>query len=558
MSLFWIILGGGTFFLAGYFSYGRFIAKQFDLRKDRKTPACEVNDGIDFVPTRKAFLLGQHFSAIAAAGPIVGPILASLWFGWFPVLLWIVVGAVFFGAVHDFSSLVGSVRHRATSIVEMVKDYLGPKGHLFFLIFVWFSLIYVITAFADLTSSSFVEPELGGGVATSSILYLLIGVTMGIVLYRFKMPLGIATATFLPLVVLGIWIGPKIPTVIPPLFNLTPQQIWNFLLLAYCFVASVIPVWLLLQPRGYLGGFFLYATLALGVIGLFLGGEKVQYPAFIGFTSAQGFPLFPLLFVTVACGACSGFHGIVSSGTTSKQIAKETDCRMVGYGGMLLEGLVALVSLSTVMILAKGDPLVNASPDRIYAEGLSRFVQEFGIPRHFARSFILLAFTTFIYDTLDVATRLARYIFQELTGWKGNWGRMLATLVSLAIPLFCVSLKMTDARGNLIPAWKIFWTIFGTSNQLLAALTLMTLTVWLSRLKKPWWVSAVPMIFVMTMTLWSLVLMMRPAFAKLFSANPALDMIGVVALLLFILAALLVGEAMKAFRMAPHVVERRF
>lgn len=548
MNLYWVALGGIGVFWAAYGTYGRFLARRFDLNAKRSTPASEINDGVDFVPAKKGFLLGQHFSAIAAAGPIVGPILGGLWFGWLPVLLWIVGGAIFFGAVHDFSSLVGSVRHRAHSVVEIVKEYLGPKGHLFFLIFVWLSLIYVIIAFTDLTSSSFVDPELGGGVAASSTLYLLIGLVMGLALYRFKMPLGLATLIFIPLVVLTIWFGRSIPLRIPAMSFAGPQQIWNVILLAYCFIASVIPVWLLLQPRGYLGGFFLYGTLVLGVVGLFLGGEKIQYPAFIGFVSAKGVPLFPILFVTVACGACSGFHGIVSSGTTSKQIARETDCRLVGYGGMLLEGLVALIALSTVMVLAPGDPLTAASPDRVYAEGLSRFVQHFGIPRDFARSFVLLAFTTFIYDTLDVATRLARYIFQELTNWRGAGGRIGATVVSLAIPLFCVSLKMTDAQGNWIPAWKVFWTLFGTSNQLLAALTLMTLSVWLARSHKSWWVSAVPMFFMMVMTLWSLLLMVKPAFLKLISGVPVWDPIAGVALLLFVLALLLIGEAVRVSR----------
>jgi len=548
MNLSWIALAVVAIFLAAYFSYGKFLARRFDLRDDRPTPASEINDGVDFVPAEKGFLLGQHFSAIAAAGPIVGPILAALWFGWLPVLLWIVVGAIFFGAVHDFSSLAGSVRNRAQSIVEMVKNIIGRKGYFLFLIFVWLSLIYVITAFTDLTSSSFVEPELGGAVAASSFLYLLIGVAMGISLYFFKLPLKIATSIFLPLVIVAIWFGRSIPLVIPATSHLSSQQIWNFILLAYCFIASVIPVWLLLQPRGYLGGFFLYGTLAAGIIGLFLGGEKISYPAFIGFTSASGVPLFPLLFVTVACGACSGFHGIVSSGTTSKQIAKEGDCHLVGYGGMLLEGLVALTALSTVMILAKGDVLTGASPDRIYAAGLSRFVHHFGIPQGFARSFALLAFTTFIYDTLDVATRLARYIFQELVGWKGVGGRVAGTFLSLAIPLVCVSLKMTDAQGHLIPAWKVFWTIFGTSNQLLAALTLMTLSIWLMRSGKPWWVSAVPSAFLMIITVWSLFLIIKPSLLKLLSGTPVLDPIGIVALLLFVLAALLVFEALRSLK----------
>ena len=218
---------------------------------------------------------------------------------------------------------------------------------------------------------------------------------------------------------------------------------------------------------------------------------------------------------------------------------------MVGYGGMLLEGLVALIALSTVMILAKGDPLTHASPDRVYAEGLSRFVQHFGIPRNFARSFALLAFTTFIYDTLDVATRLARYILQELTGWKNFGGRITATFLSLLIPFVCVNFKTVDAQGNLVSAWRIFWTIFGTSNQLLAALTLMTISIWLMNLKRSWWISGLPMLFMMVMTLWSLCLMIKPAFGKLFSQTPVFDPIGLVALLLFALSVLLILEAAK-------------
>ena len=338
MNLIWIAGVGGLLFLSAYFSYGKLLSRKFDLDDSRPTPACEINDGIDYVPAEKQFLLGQHFSAIAAAGPIVGPILAAVWFGWLPVLLWIVGGAIFFGAVHDFSSLAGSVKHRAASIVELVKQHMGRKGHVLFMLFVWLSLIYVITAFTDLTSGSFVDPQSGGAVAASSFLYLLIGVAMGLCLYYLKLPLGLATWIFLPLVLAAIWFGQYIPLTVPPIGFLNSQQVWNVILLAYCFVASIIPVWILLQPRGYLGGYFLYGTLAAGVIGLFLGGEKIAYPAFIGFSSAKGVPLFPILFVTVACGTCSGFHGIVSSGTTSKQIAKESDCRMVGYGGMLLEG----------------------------------------------------------------------------------------------------------------------------------------------------------------------------------------------------------------------------
>lgn len=537
MPLYVLALVLGIVFVAAYLLYGRFLGRQvMELDNTVKTPACEINDGEDFVPAEKTFLLGQHFSAISAAGPIVGPILGAMWFGWLPVLLWIVFGCIFFGAVHDFSSLIGSVRHGAVSVVDMVRKYLGRRGYLFFLGFVWLSLMYVITAFTDLTSGSFVDPQIGGACATSSVLYLFIGMAMGVCIYKFKWPLGVITPIFLAMVIAVIWFGQYIPLNMPSIGGLPPQKVWNIVLLIYCFVASVIPVWILLQPRGYLGGMFLYGTLAAGIIGLFLGGETVQYPAWLGFYNAKGMPLFPVLFVTVACGACSGFHGIVCSGTTSKQISKEGDCRLVGYGGMLLEGIVALIALATIMILSKNDPLVSTSPDRIYAEGLSRFVSRFGVSQGFAKSFALLAFTTFIYDTLDVATRLARYILQELLGWKGNKGRLTATLLSLGIPLFCVSLQMKDAAGKIIPAWKIFWTVFGTSNQLLAALTLMILSIWMYKNKKPWLICGIPMVFLLVSTLCSLAMMMKP------------DMIGAIAAVLSILALLLLFEAFKAVR----------
>src|SRR3990167_7205871 len=366
MSLFSVAVLACGLFLLGYLVYGRVLTAWFDLRSDRQTPACAINDGVDYVPAKAPLLLGQHFSAIAAAGPIVGPILGALWFGWLPALLWIVFGAIFFGAVHDFSSLVSSVRHKARSIVELVHEHLGPRAHLLFMGFVWLSLIYVITAFTDLTSSSFVEPTYGGAVAASSLLYLVVAAAMGICLYKLRLPLGLATAIFLPVVGLVIWFGQSIPLTIPDSLGVRPQLIWNGSILGYCFLASVAPLWILLQPRGYLGGFFLYVTLAAGVFGLLLGGDRIQYPAFLGWTSQKGFPLFPILFVTVACGACSGFHGIVSSGTTSKQIEKEPDCRVVGYGGMLLEGLGAGVALAAGMLAIPGSAGGSPPPDRIY------------------------------------------------------------------------------------------------------------------------------------------------------------------------------------------------
>jgi carbon starvation protein len=328
---------------------------------------------------------------------------------------------------------------------------------------------------------------------------------------------------------------------LPSLFGLRPQILWNFILLAYCYFASVAPMWSLLQPRGYLGGFFLYIVLAAGLIGIFFGGEPVRYPAFLGWTAAQGMPLFPMLFVTVACGACSGFHGLVSSGTTSKQVAQETDTKLIGYGGMLLEGMVAVSALATVMILAPTDSLVHSQPDRIFAAGVSHFVQILGVPVQAAMSFTLLAFATFIYDTLDVTTRLCRYIVQELFGWGETRGKHIATLLSLILPAIFVSITVHDAAGNIVPVWRIFWTIFGASNQLLAGLTLLGMTLWMRRSGRPTWITGVPMLFMLGMTLWSLLWVIKQRML----AGSATDPIGWVAGLLVVLAGLVISQVFK-------------
>ncbi len=534
-------------FTAGYRFYSRLLAKKLNLDNTRSTPACSMSDGVDFVPAKAPFLLGQHFSAIAAAGPIVGPILAGLAYGWLPTLLWIVFGAIFIGAVHDFSALIGSVRHRAGSIAQIVEAHLGRPAYILFLLFIFFSLVYVITAFADLTAHSFAEENFGGGVAMSSSLYLILAVAMGAAIRLFHLPLRWATAIFLPLLLGVIWVGPLVPLVLPGVESLSSVVLWDGIILGYCFVASILPVWLLLQPRGYLGGIFLYVALLAGLVGLTLGGVTIQYPAFVGSRSASGFPLFPMLFVTVACGACSGFHGLVSSGTTSKQVSREGDCRLIGYGGMLLEGLVAFIALATVMMLSPAGEAAQIPPDRIYAQGLATFVQQFGIPYRFAMAFVLLAFATFIFDTLDVATRLGRYILQELTGWKGMSGRAIATLLTLLLPAWFLTVKVTDPLGKVIPAWRLFWTVFGTSNQLLAGLTLLGLTLWLKKSGKPWAFAAIPCAFMMVVTLWALMILLKAWLMKA-RRGLFLDPVGVASLLLMALAAALLLEGAKALR----------
>lgn len=510
-----VVLASMVFFAVAYRVYGRFLSHSVGIDDTQTTPAVEINDGVDFVPAKSSLLIGQHFSAIAAAGPIVGPILAGLWFGWLPALLWVVVGAVFVGGVHDFASLIASVRHGSTSIGELLKQYLSPTAHVLFLGFVWLTLVYVIIAFTDITAQTFrvvAQGEaFGPGVAVSSVLYLVLGVLMGVLLYRFKLNLTIATAIFLPLLVLIVWSGGYLPPSVVTFMSSISSAQWNVVLLAYCFVASLLPMWLLLQPRGYLGGWFLYLTIATGLIGALFGGFSIQYPAINmeGLRSLEtGRMMFPVLFITIACGACSGFHAIVSSGTTSKQLRRESDARVVGYGAMLLEGLVAVLALATVMMLPKGDAMLKGDPNLIYANGLARYLGLVGVDFSVALAFALLAFSTFVYDTLDVCTRLARYILQELLGWKSRTGAYAATFVTLLVPF--LFLMATGEKGYLVA-----WPIFGTSNQLLASLSLLALSVWLYKTGKPYLYAVIPMLFMLVMTLWSLVQLFTPFLAGL-------------------------------------------
>jgi carbon starvation protein len=263
-----------------------------------------------------------------------------------------------------------------------------------------------------------------------------------------------------------------------------------------------------------------------------------------------------MLFVTVACGACSGFHGLVSSGTTSKQIAKESDCRPIGYGGMLLEGVVALIALATVMMLSPGDPSTKLSPDRIYAQGLATFVQQFGISYTFAMAFVLLAFATFIFDTLDVATRLGRYVLQELFGWRGLGGRITATFMTLVLPAWFVTVTVTEPSGKVIPAWRVFWTAFGASNQLLAGLTLLGLTAWLRRSGRSWKFTAVPCAFMMGMTLWALGILGGGWVTRLKGGGTIFDPVGIASFVLMGLALSLLVEGIRALRVKSASTEQ--
>ena len=536
----------------GYITYGTLLNKWLNLRTDAKTPAYEFRNDHDFVPAGKFYLLNQHLSAIAAAGPIIGPILAGMWFGWLPTFLWIVFGGIFIGGVHDMVTVVASIRHQGRSIAEVIRETMNKKAFILFLLFLWFSLIYIIAAFTDVTASTFVEPLRGAGIASSSMLYLLLALIMGIVLKIFNPPLTVSTLIFLPLVFVCIYLGPIFPLQLSPLPGFDLRMTWNIALLAYCSVAAVIPVWLLLQPRGYLGGFFLPLTTLASFLGLIVGNFTqhyvIQSPAFVAWTNPQGLPLLPLLFTTVACGACSGFHCLIASGTTSKQLSKETDAKTVGYGGMLLESFVAVIALGTLLILSKDQVQKLQDPNQIYAHGVATFLNNLGINQEFALNFALLAFATFVYDTLDVATRLGRYIFEELTGWKTKWSPYLATFITLLLPFIFLTRKITDAQGHVIPGWKLFWTVFGSSNQLLAAMVLFGLSLWLFKMRMKFLVTLLPSVFMLVIALASLFFIIKPWLVKIFiNGIITADPVGITSLVLYLLTFFLIVEGIKIF-----------
>jgi len=534
-----ILFAAAVAFILAYRIYGRFLARRYELDDSRATPSHTDYDGIDRVPAHKAVLLGHHFSSIAGAAPIVGPIIAGIAFGWVPVLLWVILGTIFVGAVIDFSALVASIRHQARSIAEIAKVYMSPLAYRLLLVFIWLTLVYVLTVFADLTAATFVED---GAVATSSLMYIALAILFGLCLNRLKVRLLWASLVFVPLVFIGVWVGQKIPIsagMIPEIIAGQPKKTWALILIVYCFFASTTPVWILLQPRDYLSSYLLYASVLSGFVGIIIGGFDIQYPAFTSWSVPQVGTLFPILFVMVACGACSGFHSIVASGTSSKQLDKETDGKAIGYGSMLLEGIVAVIALATVVMLPKGDELTGKAPLVIYGTGIGNFLSAIGIPRELGFSFGLLALSAFILTTLDTATRLGRYVFEEFFNLKGAHSRYLSTVATLVLPVVFVLISLRDAEGNLIPAWKAIWPVFGASNQLLAGLVALVVVVWLKKTKKSFGFLIGPMVFMNIVTVSALVVLLR---RYSFSA------VGIIAGVLLALAVVLIFEAYKTIR----------
>jgi carbon starvation protein len=524
-----------------YNTYGSFIARRLGMDDARQTPAHRMYDGVDYVPAKAPVLLGHHFASIAGAGPIVGPVFAAV-FGWVPVYFWLLIGGVFIGSVHDLSSIMASIRHRGKSIGEIIEDHVGLSGKKLFLIFSWSAMLLVIAVFTRIIANTFITVP---ATATASMLFIPLAVIFGFAIYRRNLPLG-PTSLFGVLLLFGcIYAGLKFPLTLS--FNT-----WVVVLMAYVWVASVTPVWILLQPRDYLNSFLLYALVAGGVIGIFFANPAINLAPVTSLKTSIGW-MFPVLFVTVACGAISGFHSLVASGTTAKQLNKESDAKIVSYGGMLIEVLLAVISLMAAATLSTerfqemwGKGLYVP----IFSEGVGYFISKIpllNISHNVAITFSALAVSAFALTTLDTCTRLARFSFQEFFEIaKGreksilSSNRYVGTTVTVAFSIIFLLSGKSDA----------IWPVFGSANQMLAALALLAVSVWLAKTKRGNLYTLLPMIFMFAVTLTALSSFIYQNFTK---ANYLLSVVASLLLVVAILLAVLAARSLvqPAARLSP-------
>jgi len=538
MSAILLLAVASIVFIIFYIFYGRFLAKRLGVDPTRQTPAHTMQDNIDYVPAKAPVLLGHHFASIAGAGPIVGPITAAV-FGWVPVFLWIVLGSIFIGAVHDFTSIVASIRHKGQSIGVVIDQQIGRRGKQLFLIFAWCTLVLVVAAFTILVANTFIEKP---AVGTASTLFIFLAILFGLSIYRMNAPLAVATIVGVALLLFCIWMGFQLPITLS-------SQAWTWLLLIYIFAASVLPVWLLLQPRDYLNSFLLYLVLIGAFIGILFKNPTITMPAFIAFNDHELGSLFPILFVTVACGAISGFHSLVGSGTTAKQLNRETDAQPVGYGSMLIEGILAVIALITVATIVGGG--FRGNPIKIFAEGVGGFMAKLGIAASVGVTFAALALSAFALTSLDTATRLGRFAFQEF--FRSEKSSSLQSFLTNRY----VATFFTVLPGGILAfsgSYKAIWPIFGSANQMLAALALLAGSVWLANKGQKNGFLRYPMYFMFAVTLSALVILIHQKIKLLlnyYSDKVVLDtfnlvstyMLAVVGILLFVVAIILVKEA---------------
>ncbi|MDR1611934.1 MAG: carbon starvation protein A [Planctomycetota bacterium] len=508
-----LLVSTGVLGLA-YVLYGRWLAGKWGVNPDNPTPAHIMEDGVDYVPAKRGVVFGHQFASIAGAGPINGPIIAAM-FGWLPVLLWILVGGIFFGAVQDFAALYASVKNNGRTIGHIIELYIGKTGKRLFLVFTWLFSILVVAAFADIVAVTFNGYSADGlpvaanaSVAATSILFIFAAVGLGFYLTKRK-PGGWLSAC-VAVVVLAACIAAGLAL---PLY--AGKTFWLYFIFAYIFIASVTPVWVLLQPRDYLNSFLLILMIIAAFLGVLFANPNMNLPAYSGFT-VKGMHLFPILFVTVACGAVSGFHSLVASGTASKQISDERDMLPIGFGAMLLECLLAVIALIAVGALAVGGALPSGSPPVVFASAIAGFLSSFGIPYDMIYTLITLAVSAFALTSLDSVARVGRLAFQELfldsDGESKKPGPALRLLTNRYFATFA-----TLIMGYLLAlrGYQDIWPLFGSANQLLAALSLIACAVFLKRTNREGAMLYIPMLAMLAITFTALILGILGMAAKI-------------------------------------------
>ncbi len=534
MNAIYVILFSLFCFYLSFRYYSRFLNnKIFEMNTNEPTPAYRFQDDIDYAPTKKAILFGHHFASIAGASPIVGPAIAVIW-GWVPALIWIVLGSIFMGAVHDFGALAVSVKHDGSSIGNIASDVIKPRARTLFLFIVFFLLLLVLAVFAYIIATLFVKYPT---TVLPINIQIIFAVVLGYLFYKRKIKIFIPSLITLVILYFFIWVGLKTPLIIPTMFGIPPLQIWIILLMLYCFFASVLPVWILLQPRDYINSHQLMVGISLLFLGTFLLNPKIVAPAIQ--LSPRGAPLMiPFLFVTIACGAISGFHSLVSSGTTSKQMKKMTDGRTIGYGAMIVEGCLALIALIAVSAgfnnkvdwmahyesWGKADSM--GATLSAFLTGSSRFLNALGIPEDLGVSFIGVLIIAFAATTLDTACRIQRYIISELGKSykiKIMENRYLASGIAAGLSLALALLK-GGGQGGLI-----LWPLFGATNQLIGGLALLVITVYLYKKGKPIIYTLIPMILIALISTATLILNIKD---YIYTQNWLLLFLGIVILAL--------------------------
>lgn len=485
---------------SGYFIYGRWLTKIWGIDPLAKTPAYRFEDGDDYVPSSKFTVFAHQFSSITGAGPVTGPIIAAM-FGWLPVMLWLMIGGIFFGAVQDFSALYASVKDEGKSIGMLIEKYIGKTGKQMFLLFSWLFTLLIIAAFADIVASTFNGFGADGSLATPnaaaasiSMLYIAVAIFFGLFLKNHplseKPKLAIGILLIIGMLSAGI--------AYPLYFDKTT---WIYIVFAYMFMAAVMPMWLLMEPRDYLSSFLLLGMIASGVIGVIFTNPTIELPAFVGF-EVNDKPMFPILFITIACGAVSGFHSLVSSGTSSKTISNEKDMLFVGYGSMMIETILAVVSLIVVGAAATGGVMPKGTPFQIFSASVGNFLSMFGLSRHVATCVITMCVSALALTTLDSVGRIGRMCFQELfTGDTTDPAKMSSMQRVLTNKYFATVITLFFGYLLCLGGYMNVWPLFGAANQLCSALVLIALAVFLKVTGRQGKMLYIPMCFMFVVTL---------------------------------------------------------